>query len=205
MGDEENLVTVRGGRVDEDLTVPTQPTERPERTIRVAFLEPLSARGTRIPIGAEPIVLGRSSSCTVKLKDLRASSRHTQLQATDRGVIVSDLGSRNGTFVDGQRVDVDLPMRVTTTATLTLGRTKYRILVGDDRRAEDADESLKARSVRFTKDRAVDEYERNGGNLSQTASFVGFDRHTVRDWLRERDVYREPEGRKGPTARTVKR
>src|SRR5579862_6939694 len=132
MGDEDNLVTFRGRRADENLTLPTQPTERPERTIRVTFLEPLSARGARIPIGAEPVVLGRSGSCTVKLEDPRVSSRHTQLQASDRGVIVSDLGSRNGTFIDGQRVDVDLPMRATTTATLTLGRTKYRILVGDD-------------------------------------------------------------------------
>jgi hypothetical protein len=202
--DHRNLVTIVREDADEHLTSQTQPTDRPERAIHVAYLEPISARGSRICMGAEQIILGRSPNCTVQLEDPRVSGRHALLQVTETGVLVNDLGSTNGTFVDGHRVDEH--MRVTTTALLLLGRTIFRILLGDE---PSEDGSPKARLARLTKDRAVYEYEQNGGNLSHTARLVGFDRQTVRGWLRERGVYREPNecNRRwqGPHLRTTKR
>lgn len=191
----------------EDLTGRTLPTERPARPFHVAYLEPLYSRGARIRLDVEPVTVGRSSSCTVRLEDPRVSARHALFQFTETGVLVTDLGATNGILVDGHRVQEQ--MRVTTTATVTVGRTSFRLLLGDELSADGADDSPKEQRDRLIKDRVVLAYQQTRGNLSQTARLVGFDRKTVRDWLRERGVYREPDEcdrqRRAPSSRMTKR
>lgn len=46
-------------------------------------------------------VLGQSSSCAIKLTDPHVSRRHIALTATPTHVLLMDLGSRNGTRVNG--------------------------------------------------------------------------------------------------------
>jgi pSer/pThr/pTyr-binding forkhead associated (FHA) protein len=123
----------------EDLTVRTLPTERHARTFHFAYLEPLYSRGARIRLDVEPVTVGRSSFCTVRLQDPRVSARHALFQFTERGVLVTDLGSTNGILVDGHRVQDQ--MRVTTTAIVAVGRTSFRLLLGDELSADDADDS----------------------------------------------------------------
>jgi adenylate cyclase len=50
------------------------------------------------------VVLGRAPSCDVVLNHFSVSRRHAQLSVTDAGCVVKDLGSRNGTYVNGQQV-----------------------------------------------------------------------------------------------------
>jgi S1-C subfamily serine protease len=53
-----------------------------------------------------PFVLGRVQGCDLVIRDERASRQHAELRAEPvGGVRVVDLGSANGTFVDGRRVD----------------------------------------------------------------------------------------------------
>jgi pSer/pThr/pTyr-binding forkhead associated (FHA) protein len=56
--------------------------------------------------GTGEVVVGRSRDCTVKLpeSDLAVSRHHCMFTIDDRGVAVYDLGSRNGTFVNGTEV-----------------------------------------------------------------------------------------------------
>lgn len=49
-------------------------------------------------------VLGREPGCDIQLLDLKLSRRHAQLDVTPQGVKLIDLGSRNGTFVNGRQV-----------------------------------------------------------------------------------------------------
>jgi DNA-binding NtrC family response regulator len=51
-----------------------------------------------------PLVIGRDLP-GVAADDDRLSRRHAELEVTDGGISVSDLASRNGTFVDGKRVE----------------------------------------------------------------------------------------------------
>lgn len=51
-------------------------------------------------------LVGRAASCTLRLDDRRASGEHAVVYWRDGGWWVRDLGSRNGTFVDGERVEV---------------------------------------------------------------------------------------------------
>jgi hypothetical protein len=60
--------------------------------------------GRRIPLGGET-VLGRDPAADVAvLQDQLVSRRHVRLTAQDDGVRVEDLGSLNGTFVDGDQI-----------------------------------------------------------------------------------------------------
>ena len=60
--------------------------------------------GTIIPLGASPIIIGRSPSSTLVLEDEYASSQHARLTPADGQWWIEDLGSRNGTFVDDERL-----------------------------------------------------------------------------------------------------
>jgi pSer/pThr/pTyr-binding forkhead associated (FHA) protein len=51
------------------------------------------------------LVIGRSRSCDVTLASPDASRRHAEIVAVPSGHLVRDLGSTNGTMVNGERVD----------------------------------------------------------------------------------------------------
>ncbi len=57
-----------------------------------------------LEIGAETTVVGRNESCNLVIDDKKVSAVHMELVATERGVRVRDLGSRNGTFVGDTRI-----------------------------------------------------------------------------------------------------
>jgi len=50
-------------------------------------------------------VLGRSANATIRLDDPRVSGEHARLSWTGRHWEIRDLGSRNGTWVDGKRLE----------------------------------------------------------------------------------------------------
>jgi DNA-binding NtrC family response regulator len=52
-------------------------------------------------IQSEPTVVGRAAECGFVLDDPKVSAAHLELTATSRGVRARDLGSRNGTLIDG--------------------------------------------------------------------------------------------------------
>ncbi len=60
--------------------------------------------GTLIPLGSQPITIGRSPASTLVLEDPYASSRHAELRRFNDHWVIADLGSTNGTFVDEERV-----------------------------------------------------------------------------------------------------
>ena len=49
-------------------------------------------------------IIGRSPTNTVYVRDKNVSRVHCQITVTDRGPVVRDLQSTNGTFVNGQHV-----------------------------------------------------------------------------------------------------
>ncbi len=63
------------------------------------------ADGSRIAVGTDPVVIGRLPECTVMLSDPNVSRRHAEVRRQGAEVVVRDLGSTNGTRVNG------LPLR----------------------------------------------------------------------------------------------
>src|SRR5947209_5181285 len=68
----------------------------------VAASGPLA--GSRFVVQGEAVV-GRSPSCEIALADSRASRRHARLELQSGKLNITDLGSRNGTFVNGERIE----------------------------------------------------------------------------------------------------
>jgi hypothetical protein len=60
--------------------------------------------GRRIALGAQPLVIGRLPECDVVLNDSNVSRRHAELRRSGDGVFLTDLGSTNGTRVNGTPV-----------------------------------------------------------------------------------------------------
>jgi pSer/pThr/pTyr-binding forkhead associated (FHA) protein len=58
------------------------------------------------------VVIGRGVECDVVIKDVKASRRHCRLVRKDEGFLLEDLGSRNGTFVDGKKISAQVALKV---------------------------------------------------------------------------------------------
>ncbi|ALA66399.1 FHA domain-containing protein FhaB/FipA [Corynebacterium lactis] len=71
------------------------------------------------------ITIGRSESSAFVLNDDFASSQHARLISRDGVWYLEDLDSRNGTFLNGQRVEQ--PERLTPGMEIRIGRTTLRL------------------------------------------------------------------------------
>jgi hypothetical protein len=60
--------------------------------------------GRRVSVGTEPLVIGRLPECGIVLQDSNVSRRHAELRRDGEGVVLTDLGSTNGTRVNGTPV-----------------------------------------------------------------------------------------------------
>jgi ABC-type multidrug transport system ATPase subunit len=49
-------------------------------------------------------IIGRDPSCQIHINDFLVSRRHCRLESTDSGILLTDLDSANGTYVNGRRV-----------------------------------------------------------------------------------------------------
>lgn len=76
--------------------------------------------GQRIVLTGAPVVLGRHADCDLVLHDDQASRRHAQVELGPAGFVLVDLGSTNGTLLNGRPVDRPEPLE-----------PGDRILVGD--------------------------------------------------------------------------
>lgn len=68
------------------------------------FAEVVLPDGGRVAIGEDPVVIGRLPECDVVLGDANVSRRHAEIRRTEEGMVVTDLGSTNGTRVNGSPV-----------------------------------------------------------------------------------------------------
>jgi hypothetical protein len=81
--------------------------------------------GVGAALAAEPVVIGRGSDCQIKLDDDYSSTRHARLFQSEGEWWVEDLGSTNGTYLDGQRVTRPVPAEIG--GSIRIGRTTLNI------------------------------------------------------------------------------
>jgi predicted component of type VI protein secretion system len=60
--------------------------------------------GTTVEIGKDIVLVGRKEDCDVRLDHKSISKQHCVIAKTDGLLLVRDLGSTNGTRVNGQRI-----------------------------------------------------------------------------------------------------
>ncbi len=82
-------------------------------------------RGDPLSLPAGPAVVGRDPACDLRIDDPDVSRRHARVEVRDDGVLVEDLGSKNGTTVDGEPVEGAVLARPG--ATVSFGGPAYRV------------------------------------------------------------------------------
>jgi len=65
----------------------------------------------RHPLQGDTISIGRASDCAIPIKDRYLSRKHAEIIAINGSWLLKDLGSANGTYLNGTRVEQDLPLK----------------------------------------------------------------------------------------------
>ena len=87
--------------------------ERTAATRTVAHLrvvEPAEQRGRTYDV-ADELTIGRAAGCQIPLDDSYASQLHARVFRRNGELLVEDLGSTNGTFLNRKKVDAAVPIR----------------------------------------------------------------------------------------------
>ncbi len=91
---------------------------------RVLFVRSESQQGQEFEV-SDVVVLGRSDETDVVLDDPYASEFHLRLVSQENGMMLHDLGSTNGTYVNGRRVSA--PTELKRGDTIQVGKTVMEI------------------------------------------------------------------------------
>lgn len=83
--------------------------------------------GREIKIGVPEFVIGRGDDAHLKPSSDLVSRNHCKLKITEGALLVSDMGSRNGTFVNGTKLEGEHVAKVGDT--LRVGRLQFEILI----------------------------------------------------------------------------
>ena len=82
--------------------------------------------GESFPLeGRGPWTIGRSQECDIVVSDPNVSRQHARLSRSDNGFMVEDLGSTNGTLLDGAPIDRE---RIESGDELTFGQSVARFI-----------------------------------------------------------------------------
>ena len=97
-----------------------------QRAKLVVLASPALDAGEEVPVDSLPVAIGRGGQNEVPLDgDEFASAQHARFEARRDGLWVEDIGSTNGTFVNGARVTT--PRRLTQGDVVRVGQTDFRV------------------------------------------------------------------------------
>ena len=93
----------------QDIKTMTVWEESKERNPHLKLLSSMERAGMKtvteiFPIKNQNTVIGRSFECEVVIADPHISSKHVSIEKANQGFIINDLGSVNGTYVNGVRL-----------------------------------------------------------------------------------------------------
>jgi len=86
-----------------------------------------SELGKKYNLNAPSLVIGRSSKCDIQIDQESISRNHTKIVNTGKSILIRDLGSTNGTYVNDEPID-EYVMR--DGDLIKIGRTIFKFLTG---------------------------------------------------------------------------
>jgi hypothetical protein len=104
-------VTVPVARVGTKKKQPQKRRPAPAIPSRLITVAPPEHAGGEFPLSGE-MTIGRAPGCTVVLDDPYVSSLHTRVHRTEKSWIVDDLGSKNGTVLNGKVLKGPRPLGI---------------------------------------------------------------------------------------------
>ena len=103
--------------------------------IKLKVLRGKSA-GKEIPIPAPRFLIGRSNDCHLRPKSDSISRNHCTILTRDNQVWIRDLNSRNGTFVNGERITEEEEIK--DGDQLQIGKLEFSVVVKQSKKDADA-------------------------------------------------------------------
>jgi hypothetical protein len=95
--------------------------------VPIATLQPVLNTGSPHAVNASMVTIGRASDCDIRLSDETVSAHHATLVRKRDGTFeLSDMGSRNGVRVNGERVE---RKRVSNGDKIELGAAQFRFVL----------------------------------------------------------------------------
>jgi pSer/pThr/pTyr-binding forkhead associated (FHA) protein len=82
-------------------------------------------QGQEIPLKKDKFLIGRAKECALRAGSEAISRRHCAIVRAGDRVTVRDLGSRNGTYVNDERIEKEVPLTVGDE--LRVGPLKFRV------------------------------------------------------------------------------
>lgn len=83
-------------------------------------------KGRKVRLATDRIVIGRAEDAQIRVGSTDVSRHHCELLPTAHGVLVNDLGSANGTLVNGEAISTEFLLAPGNT--LTVGPMVFRLL-----------------------------------------------------------------------------
>jgi serine/threonine protein kinase len=87
--------------------------------------------GRKVVIGDAEVAIGRASAAFT-VPDPAWSRQHASVRSTSAGVVITDLGSSNGTFVNGFALKSGQPYPLHLGASVRIGSTVFALTLADD-------------------------------------------------------------------------
>lgn len=99
--------------------------KRARKQPRELVVHPPNGRPEVVPLSESRVTLGRAVGATVVVDDVYVSDEHAEVVPEDGGWAVRDLGSTNGTFLNGAKVTQ--PTFLSSGDQLRLGKTRVEV------------------------------------------------------------------------------
>ena len=88
-----------------------------------------SHEGKEIGISSDKFLIGRSESCQLRPKSESVSRKHCIIVLKDNRVLIQDLKSRNGTFVNDKRLPLDKAKVLNGGDQLRIGKLMFEVVI----------------------------------------------------------------------------
>ena len=88
-----------------------------------------SHKGKEIGVSSEKFLVGRSESCQLRPKSESVSRKHCIIVLKDNRVLIQDLKSRNGTYVNDKRLPIDKAKVVKAGDQIRIGKLAFELVV----------------------------------------------------------------------------
>ena len=97
--------------------------------------------GLEIPLKKDKFLIGRAKECSLRAGSEAISRRHCAIIRRETGWTVRDLGSRNGTLVNGEKISKEVPLK--DGDELGVGPLKFHVAAVDSAEAKNAPPVIK--------------------------------------------------------------